>query len=166
MINKDRLISFGYISRPHGFKGELNILLEREIVSLKRDDFIFIHLQGQYIPYKIVSLKGSQDNPVVSLSFIDSFEKAQKLVGSVVFTDQHALPQESKLSYMGYELIDSKRGSLGKVIDVRELPQQLMLIIKYNGVEKYIPFVDDFVDYISQENQEIWLHLPEGLLDL
>ena len=62
MINKDRLISFGYISRPHGFKGELNILLEREIVSLKRDDFIFIHLQGQYIPYKIVSLKGSQDN--------------------------------------------------------------------------------------------------------
>ena len=67
---------------------------------------------------------------------------------------------------MGYELIDSKRGSLGKVIDVRELPQQLMLIIKYNGVEKYIPFVDDFVDYISQENQEIWLHLPEGLLDL
>jgi len=53
MLNKDRLISFGYVSRPHGYKGDVHITLERKIVSLKRDDFVFIQLQGQFIPYKI-----------------------------------------------------------------------------------------------------------------
>jgi ribosomal 30S subunit maturation factor RimM len=40
------------------------------------------------------------------------------------------------------------------------------LTVSYQGEEKYIPLVNDFIDYISEENQEIWLHLPEGLLDL
>jgi 16S rRNA processing protein RimM len=70
------------------------------------------------------------------------------------------------LSFLGYELIDAKIGSIGKVLDVQELPQQLMLTVSYQGEEKYIPLVENFIDYISEENQEIWLHLPDGLLDL
>ena len=166
MLNKDRLISFGYVSRPHGYKGDVQITLERKIVSLKRDDFVFIQLQGQFIPYKITHLKGKTDTPVVGLEFIDTFEKAQDIVGSPVFTDQEVLPEDSELSFLGYELIDAKIGSIGKVLDVQELPQQLMLTVSFQGEEKYIPLVDDFIDYISQENKEIWLNLPDGLLDL
>ena len=166
MLNKDRLISFGYVSRPHGYEGDIHITLERKIVSLKRDDFVFIHLQGQFIPYKITHLKGKTDAPVVGLEFIDTFEKAQDIVGSPVFTDQEVLPEDSELSFLGYELIDAKIGSIGKVLDVQELPQQLMLTVSFQGEEKYIPLVDDFIDYISQENQEIWLNLPDGLLHL
>jgi 16S rRNA processing protein RimM len=103
---------------------------------------------------------------VVGLEFIDTFEKAQDIVGSPVFTDQEVLPEDSELSFLGYELIDAKIGSIGKVLDVQELPQQLMLTVSFQGEEKYIPLVDDFIDYISQENQEIWLNLPDGLLHL
>tara|TARA_B100001059_G_scaffold59808_1_gene55291 strand:+ start:191 stop:691 length:501 start_codon:yes stop_codon:yes gene_type:complete len=166
MIDKDRLISFGYVSRPHGYKGDVHITLEHNIVPLKRDDFVFIQLQGQFIPYKIINLKGKTDTPVVGLEFIDTYEKAQDIVGSPVFTDQEVLPKDSDLSFLGYELIDAKIGSIGKVLDVQELPQQLMLTVSYQGEEKYIPFVENFIDYISEENQEIWLHLPDGLLDL
>ena len=166
MLNKDTLISFGYVSRPHGYKGDVHITLERKIVSLKRDDFVFIQLQGQFIPYKITLLKGKTDTPVVGLELIDTFEKAQDIVGSPVFTDQEVLPEDSELSFLGYELIDAKIGSIGKVLDVQELPQQLMLTVSFRGEEKYIPLVDDFIDYISQENQEIWLNLPDGLLHL
>jgi len=74
--------------------------------------------------------------------------------------------EDSELSFLGYELIDAKIGSIGKVLDVQELPQQLMLTVSFQGEEKYIPLVDDFIDYISQENKEIWLNLPDGLLDL
>tara|TARA_Y100000385_G_scaffold289974_1_gene361260 strand:+ start:101 stop:601 length:501 start_codon:yes stop_codon:yes gene_type:complete len=166
MIDKDRLISFGYVSRPHGYKGDVHITLERKIVPLKRDDFVFIQLQGQFIPYKITHVKGKIDAPVVGLEFIDTYEKAQNIVGSPIFTDQDVLPEDSELSFMGFELIDAKKGSIGKVLDVQELPQQLMLTVSYQGEEKYIPLVEDFIDHISQENQEIWLHLPDGLLDL
>jgi 16S rRNA processing protein RimM len=166
MIDKDRLISFGYVSRPHGYKGDVHITLERKIVPLKRDDFVFIQLQGQFIPYKITLVKGKTDAPVVNLEFIDTYEKAQNIVGCPVFTDQDVLPEDSELSFVGFELIDAKKGSIGKVLDVQELPQQLMLTVSHQGEEKYIPLVEDFIDHISQENQEIWLHLPEGLLDL
>ena len=166
MLDKDRLISFGYVSRPHGYKGDVHITLERTIVPLKRDDFVFVQLQGQFIPYKLLNVKGKSEAPVVQLEFIDTYEKAQDMVGSSVFKNQELLSEDSELSFIGYELIDSKKGTIGQVLDVQELPQQLMLTVSYQGEEKYIPLVDDFIDYISEENQEIWLHLPEGLLDL
>ena len=61
MIDKDRLISFGYVSRPHGYKGDVHITLEHNIVPLKRDDFVFIQLQGQFIPYKIIRKTRQKD---------------------------------------------------------------------------------------------------------
>ncbi|MFT6005022.1 MAG: ribosomal 30S subunit maturation factor RimM, partial [Bacteroidia bacterium] len=47
-----------------------------------------------------------------------------------------------------------------------ELPKQIMLLVHYNGETKYIPLADDFIDYISMENKEIWLTLPDGLLEI
>jgi len=166
MINKDSLISIGYISRPHSYKGEIQLKLERKIVSLQRDDFVFIKIDGQYIPYKIENLKGKSDEPVIKLQFVDTYERAQEIGGSEVFTDQDVLPEESEITLIGFELIDKELGTIGTVLDVQEMPQQLMLTVKYNGEEKYIPLVDAFVDYISEENKEIWLQLPQGLLDL
>lgn len=166
MINKDSLISIGYISRPHSYKGELQLRLERKIVSLKRDDFVFIQLDGQFIPFKVEHIKGKSDEPVLKLLFVDTYDYAQKLSGNLVFTDQDVLPEESELNFIGFEIIDKKLGTIGIVLDVQEMPQQLMLTVLFRGEEKYIPLVDPFIDYISEENKEIWLHLPDGLLDL
>jgi 16S rRNA processing protein RimM len=152
MIQKDSLISIGYISRPHSYKGEIQLRLERKIVSLQRDDFVFIKMDGQYIPYKIESVK--------------TYEYAQEISGCEVYTDKEVLPQESELTFIGFELIDKELGAIGTVLNVQEMPQQLMLTVKYNGEEKYIPLVEAFIDHISEENKEIWLQLPRGLLDL
>ena len=77
MINKDSLISIGYISRPHSYKGDVQLTLERKIVPLKRDDFLFIKIQGQFIPYKMIGIKGKDDEPILTLEFIDTFDKTE-----------------------------------------------------------------------------------------
>lgn len=166
MINEDSLISIGYVSRPHSYKGEIQLRLERKIVSLQRDDFLFIALDGQYIPHKIDSIKGKSEEPIIKFQYIDTFEQAQEVAGSPVYTDKDVQPEESELSFIGFSLIDKQLGTIGEVLDVMELPQQLMLTVRHNGEEKMIPLVDDFIDYISSENKEIWLQLPDGLLDL
>jgi len=166
MIIKDSLICIGYISRPHSYKGEIQLTLERKIVSLKRDDFLFIKLQGQYIPYKIENLKGKSEEPVLKLQFVDTYEQAQEIAASEVYTDSEVLPEESELSFIGFELIDKHIGTIGKVEDVQELPQQIMLLVDYNGDIKYIPLAEDFIDHISQENKEIWVSLPSGILEI
>jgi 16S rRNA processing protein RimM len=166
MINKDSLISIGYISRPHSYKGDIQLMLNRKIVPLKRDDFLFLKIQNQFIPYKILGIKGGESDPILTLQFIDTYESTSEIVGCEVFTDKEVLPEESELSFIGFEVIDKQLGSIGLVEDVIEMPQQLMLLVPYAGELKYIPLVDAFIDYISSENKEIWLNLPQGLLDI
>ena len=166
MINKDSLISIGYISRPHSYKGDVQLTLERKIVPLKRDDFLFIKIQGQFIPYKMIGIKGKDDEPILTLEFIDTFDKTDELIAKEVFTDKEVLPEESELTFIGFQVIDKYLGAIGIVQDIVEMPQQLMLLVPYNGELKYIPLVDDFIDYISPEDKEIVLILPDGLLEI
>ena len=166
MINKDSLISIGYISRPHSYKGDVQLTLERKIVPLKRDDFLFIKIQGQFIPYKMIGIKGKDDEPILTLEFIDTFDKTEEIIAKEVFTDKEVLPEESELTFIGFQVIDKYLGSTGIVQDIVEMPQQLMLLVPYNGELKYIPLVDDFIDYISPEDKEIVLILPDGLLEI
>ena len=166
MINKDSLISIGYISRPHSYKGDVQLTLERKIVPLKRDDFLFIKIQGQFIPYKMIGIKGKDDEPILTLEFIDTFDKTEEIIAKEVFTDKEVLPEESELTFIGFQVIDKYLGAIGIVKDIVEMPQQLMLLVPYNGELKYIPLVDDFIDYISPEDKEIVLILPDGLLEI
>jgi 16S rRNA processing protein RimM len=166
MINKDSLISIGYISRPHSYKGDVQLTLERKIVPLKRDDFLFIKIQGQFIPYKMIGIKGKDDEPILTLEFIDTFDKTEEIIAKEVFTDKEVLPEESELTFIGFQVIDKYLGAIGIVQEIVEMPQQLMLLVPYNGELKYIPLVDDFIDYISPEDKEIVLILPDGLLEI
>ena len=166
MINKDSLISIGYISRPHSYKGDVQLTLERKIVPLKRDDFLFIKIQGQFIPYKMIGIKGKDDEPILTLEFIDTFDKTEEIIAKEVFTDKEVLPEESELTFIGFQVIDKYLGAIGIVQEIVEMPQQLMLLVPYNGELKYIPLVEDFIDYISPEDKEIVLILPDGLLEI
>lgn len=166
MIDKNNLIYIGYISRPHSFKGEVQLTLERKIVSLHRDDFLFLKLDGHFIPNKIVGIKGKPEEPVLQFEFVKNHEQAIEIAGTEVYTDREVLPEDSELSFIGFEVIDKNIGTIGVVEDVQELPQQLMLLVPYKGEVKYIPLVEDFIDYISAEEKEIWLTLPKGILDI
>ena len=166
MIDKDSLISVGYISRPHSFKGEIQLVLEREIAPLHRGDFLFIQIQGKHIPYKVLEIKGKSEEPVVKLEFITSFDQAQGICAHQLFIDRKMVAEESEPALIGYEIIDKQLGSIGKVEEVQTFPQQIMLLVMYNNTMKYIPLADDFVEHISSKNREIWLNLPDGLLDL
>ncbi|MBT8327125.1 MAG: hypothetical protein KJP21_05345 [Bacteroidia bacterium] len=165
MISKENLVCVGHISRPHSFKGEIQFSLNKKI-ALLQGDFVFIKLEGQYIPYQILNVKGKKENPIVNLEFVDTYEDAQELCSNEIYADIDEQPEESELSFIGFEVIDKNLGTIGVVKDVQNLPQQLMLIVPYNDKDAYIPLVEAFINYISPEKKEIWLTLPQGLLDL
>jgi 16S rRNA processing protein RimM len=166
MLSKENLVNVGYISRTHSFKGEIQITINKKIVPLKRGDFVFIRLEGQYIPYKIEATKGQVEEPVVQLEFIDNYDDAKALIGKEVFADVEAQPEESELSFIGYTLVDKHLGTIGKVKDVMELPQQTMMVVDYNEKECFVPLIEAFVNYIATGTKEIWVTLPQGILDI
>ncbi|MDO5328845.1 MAG: hypothetical protein Q4E88_01925 [Coriobacteriia bacterium] len=59
-------------------------------------------------------------------------------------------------------VIDKTRGELGPLKYIDESSPQKKLIVDYNGKEIIIPFVDEIVTI----KDDIYVDLPEGLLDL
>ena len=166
MISKDNLVNIGYIARPHSFKGEVQIVLDKK-VALVKGDFLFLCLQGQYIPYKIEGLKGRENEPVAQLQFVRDFEEAKSISGNALYLPlERVQEEEQEISLVGFSVFDATENEIGPVVDVQELPQQIILFVEHKGQRQMIPLVEDFIVYISQEEQRIVLDLPEGLLDI
>ena len=162
MVSKDDLIEIGYIKRPHGFKGGIQIVLNKEI-ALNKGDFIFVLLDGQYIPYPIDSISSS-DQPVMTLGFVDSFEKAEDIAGHGLYIIASESEQED-LEWIGMTLMDEQLGEIGKITDVVNYPQQQMLVLDYNGNDVLIPLVEAFFQGIEFDKRIIYCNLPDGILD-
>lgn len=165
MINKDELVCIGYIKRPHGFKGEIQFQLNKEI-ALDKGDFVFVAIDGQFIPYPIEKINASADEPIAKLRFVDDFDRAKSICAKEIFIETDGIEGDSEVSLIGYTVIDKQLGVLGSVKDIEYFPQQIMLIVEYNGKDCYIPMNEHFIITIVEKNKEIYCNLPEGLLDL
>lgn len=165
MIGKDDLLCIGYIKRPHGFKGNIHIEINHEI-ALDKGDFVFLKLEGKFIPYPVDSTGAGKHSNTVKLRFVDDFDEAKALTGTEVYIEASSIPEDDELALIGYMIVDKVKGKIAKVSRIEYYPQQLMLIIELDGQEKFIPLNDHIVLYIDQELKEIHCDLPTGLLDL
>jgi 16S rRNA processing protein RimM len=103
---------------------------------------------------------------VVTLYTIDSLEKAQDILGKDVFAALGDTEEEDDLSWVGFKLIDTQLGEIGTIQDIIENTAQDIIVTQYKGQECLIPFVEEFIEAVDDENQTLTLNLPEGLLDL
>lgn len=67
---------------------------------------------------------------------------------------------------LGFRIMDMQRGEIGPLLDVIERPKQPLLVVLYQEKEVLIPLAEDFIDSVDESKQLIYMHLPEGLLDL
>ena len=67
---------------------------------------------------------------------------------------------------MGYTIIDSHFGRLGKIIAIDDQTINVLFIVEHQGRELMIPAADDFVEDIDDEECTITMNLPQGLINL
>ena len=66
--------------------------------------------------------------------------------------------------YIGLDVYD-KGEKIGVVVDIMEVPQgEILVIKKNNGKEALVPFVDEFVIEIDVDNNKMIIESIEGLL--
>ncbi|MFY0642982.1 MAG: hypothetical protein JXR19_00790 [Bacteroidia bacterium] len=164
MIPKEELSLIGFIKRPHGIKGNIQLGLEEEI-ALNKGDFLFLELEGQYIPYPILDISESSGQAIVRLGFLQEVDSIKELSGTSVYF-KNSSENTQPLAVVTYRLIDDKLGDLGQVKDILQYPHQQMILIDYMGKECLVPMTEGIVHSISDENKEIYCTLPEGLLEL
>ena len=172
-MTQDNCYLLGYIVRTHGLKGEVQFYLD---VDYPEDyegmESVFIEVKGQLIPYFIDNINILHANKaIVKLEGITSIEMAQTLVGTSLYLPEDSLDEleEGEFYYhqiTGYTVIDAELGTLGVVRTVYTPNGQDLIAMDYQGSEILIPVVDDIVGKANHDKKEIYVTLPEGLLDV
>lgn len=167
------LVSIGYFSKMHGYKGSLKAELDTQLIEAGYyPEFLWIEQMGKPVPFKVIKFAEHEKNTfVVKLEDIDTEEEAHQLKGETIYCEESLYDEyfedEEGLDYLiGYTLKDPKLGVIGIVNKVIENTFQPNLEIDYKGNEVLIPFADELIIEIDDNKQEILFNLPEGLLDI
>lgn len=177
MIRKEDIVAIGKFKKTHALQGELNAIVDVQEDYAEDDKPFIVDVDGIYVPFYIESIrpKGSTSY-LVKLAGVDSQEEAQQFVNKEIYamrsdlidyfeTDGETFVDPDDIE--GYEVVDSRLGDLGKVKEVNDATANVLLVVDTpDGDELLVPFVDEFVEEIDQDNKRIVVSLPEGLLEI
>ena len=67
---------------------------------------------------------------------------------------------------IGFDIEDVNYGYVGVITGVNDTSAQPLFEIDSNGVEVFIPMIDDFIKKVDREKNRIIVESPAGLIDL
>ncbi len=153
-------VCVGKSLKPHGLKGHLKIFLETNCELLNKK----IKLEeDSEIEYIIKDAKKVSNNiSIISLSGINSIEKAENLSNKNILIKREDL---SKEEYIIEELIDlevfdyiDKNLLIGQIKSIENLPSPPVLNIKSKEFNDFlIPFNEQYIDKIDILQKKIFL---------
>ncbi|PWJ42958.1 ribosome maturation factor RimM [Sediminitomix flava] len=171
-MRKEDCYELGYITRPHALAGEVAVMLDVDSPEDYAElDSVFLEVNRQLVPYFVETLTFHRNRFIIKFEDVETIEDAEKLRGCKLYLPLDVLPEleEGQFYYheiTGFTCIDEKEGEIGTVKAVYTGGPQDILAIDHNGVEVLVPIHDDLVKGIEREKNEIYVSLPEGLIDL
>lgn len=161
----------GYVTKTHGLKGEIQILLDVDApeVYMKLES-MFVLKNNTLIPFFIDTIQVNRDKALVKLDDVDELADAKALVSSEIYLPLSFLPALPQGEYyfheiVGFELCDNDT-IIGKVTNILTHTAQTLLAVDANGVEILVPLTDEVVKKVDLEAKKINAILPDGLLDI
>ena len=173
MMRREDFFELGYISKAHGYKGEVYFLIKESLhFELTLMESVFIEINGQLIPFFIDDCRETGNSSwIVKLHDVDTEEKTKRLIKCTILLPSSHMPKQKKRNIqpeglIGYTVVDDTKGDIGKVSKILEMPQQLILEIQYGSKEILIPANEQIIYKVDKKNKIIYLDAPEGLIDI
>ena len=173
-INKDDCIAVGYIQKPHGLKGEVLLIFDKEFEGdFEELEFFFIEVDGGLVPFPIEDegLRFKTDDcAICKFEFIDSLTKARELVGCKVYVFEHEIIEHEEpgvvSTLIGMRVFDEKFGDIGLISRVDDFSGNLVITVDHPRAEIMIPLSDNIITSVDNEKREIHLNCPNGLIEI
>ncbi|WP_374948452.1 ribosome maturation factor RimM [Mucilaginibacter sp.] len=162
----------GSILKTKGLKGEMQIYVDFDDIEKIKFSSLFIDMAGKMIPYFVSSVKYLQKSQAyLNLEDVDTIEKATMLVKKDLYLSNKLKPKKKKEEFTlkdvkGFVAVDETHGELGEILDVVEYPQQLIATLSYKNKEVLFPLNVEIIKGIDVEGSELYIALPDGLLDV
>lgn len=166
----------GYISKTIGTKGELALKLDVDSPSSYQNiQGLFLQItpkDQQLVPF-FIDRSSLQENGNLRLAIegISDQTSAKNLVGKSVYLPIDLLPKLKDDQFyfheiIGFTIIDTKLGELGKVDKVLEFSSSNVLSLTVKEKEVLIPISDETISKVDKPNHCITVNCPDGLVEL
>lgn len=164
---------FGKIGKPKGFKGEVNIIIDKSTpISPSILNQVLILVGKKLIPYPLSYYKlSSKGNGLGKFDGMNSDSDVNRIKNLSIYLPKKILPKLKDDEFylhdlVGCTLTDKKFGKVGVINEVNNQTSQTILFVETPTDEVVIPFVDDFIIHINTSKKEVNLDLPEGIINL
>ena len=163
MITIDQVISIGRITRTHGKRGEIQCLTSNEYWDNADATFLIININNILVPFRVLDWRGKgSDSLIFQLDRITDEQMALPLIGCQAYMLASDLSEEDEIlptwqSLMGYEVVDTDQGTLGKVAEIDETTINTLITLD-NG--QLIPIHEDFILDIKADEKQLVICLP------
>lgn len=172
-MNKNEFIEAGQITKPIGLKGLMQLKLNTDFRRLYNQiDTLFVEVAGQPVPHFVLKItpKGN-DMVLLEMEDIESEADARQMINAKVYVTVDIMPVLGTLEFyhhevMGFIVTDVKKGELGPVVEILDIPQQSVIAVNHKGKEVLIPLAGDILKGIDRAAKTITVACPEGLIDL
>ena len=168
----ENLIRIGRLNKTFGLKGHIRVFVEPQFLQrLKRPEVVFLASKSKSLPYFPDEMEFDETgHGMIHFEEVKDKTTADFLVGKEVFVEEKFLKKQksfqSPADFIGFKLRDEHHGDLGVLDNFFELPQHDLGQFMRNGKEVLFPWNAEVVLKIDKKKKEIFLRLPEGLIDV
>jgi 16S rRNA processing protein RimM len=162
----------GSVLKAKGLKGELQLFVDFDSLDRITFNSVFIDMAGKLVPFFVKSFKyQSAKAAYIYFEDVDTVEQTAKLLKRDIYLPNKLKPKKKKEEFTlkdlkGFLAVDEHEGELGEIIEVQELPQQFIALVKYKDCEVLFPLNETIIKGIDIDGRELYVDLPEGLLDI
>ena len=172
----DDCFYLGYISKCIGTKGELALKLDVDSPSSYLDmQSLMVQAfptDNQLIPYFVKHLSLQNNGSLrCGLEDVKDQSASKNLIGKSIYLPLEFLPKLNDQQFyfheiIGFEVIDSEKGKLGKIEKVIEYSTSNLLSVMAGEKEILIPISDESIERVEKAEQKLFVRCPDGLIDL
>ena len=174
MIRQEEVYRIGRIGKPHGVKGEVSFQFSDDVFDRVDADYLVLEVDGILVPFFIEEYRfRSDESALLKLEGIDSQEDARGLTNCAVYFERRLSDGDEEptmAAIVGFLLVDDTDGKvIGTIVGIDDATANMLFEVQTgDGKEAplLIPVAEEFIRNIDNENREIRVVLPEGLLDL
>jgi 16S rRNA processing protein RimM len=172
--SKQDFFTIGSIIKPHGLKGDVLVEVDEGFgEAIETSDYLLVEVDGGLVPF-FISENGvnfrTDTTFCVSFDDLETAEKVKPYCGCKIYLHKDVIREESDdvvyNELIGFNVFDSERGELGKIIQTDNFSGNIVLTIQHGASEILIPLSEDFIVLLDEKKNELHLECPEGLIDL
>jgi len=164
------LVKIGVVVNTHGLRGTFKVksFTDFKDERYKTGNILYINFKGENIKVTVTKFRTQKGIELLDVEEFKHINEIEKFKGSELFISTEYVHDLEDDEFYFTELIGMDVYNdefVGTCIDVMEVPQGEMLVIKREGTKNaLVPFQKEFVEEVNKKENKIIIKDWEGLL--